>query len=364
MRLRIITDDFTSALDGTACFAQNGWDTAVLLKSSGMHDAAVVSLDTGSRENFAADASAAVSAAATAWCAADVLIQQFDSTLRGSVAQQCIAARMASGRSKLLIAPAFPAAGRTTEGGVVYLDGVPVHLTAFGQDPTHPVVVSNVQALFAAHGVKVTVARNVAHAGVLLLTHDAVVVDAHSEDELDQLVRCFIAVPELLWAGSTGLLRSMARVIPAPSVRDGAQAPCAASANGARRPWLVVGSLNPRSRRQLEVVRMKRSANVLATDESRSSPEGALWDLTRQTVNLLRTGTCDGLVVTGGETARKIVDALPAVSLRVCHEVEPGIPLVLVKTTTSTFPMIAKAGGFGDDQALLRCLDAITGVEP
>jgi uncharacterized protein YgbK (DUF1537 family) len=363
MRLRIITDDFTSALDGTACFAQSGWDTAVLLKADGMHDAAVVSLDTGTRENFTAGASAAVSAAASAWREADVLIQQFDSTLRGSVAQECISARNASGRLKLLIAPAFPSAGRTTAGGVVYVDGVPVHLTSFGQDPTLPVTVSSVSELFEPHGVKVAVARNAAHASALLLTHDAVVVDARSEDDLDELVNSFITVPDLLWAGSTGLLRSMARVIPTPSVRDSAQLLSEMPALKARSPWLVVGSLNPRSRRQLEAIRAKRSANVLATDEARSRPQGALRDITLQTVSLLRTGACDGLVVTGGETARQIVDALPAVSLRVCHEVEPGIPLVLVQTATSTFPMITKAGGFGDDQALLRCLDAITGVE-
>jgi uncharacterized protein YgbK (DUF1537 family) len=50
MRIRIITDDFTSALDGTACFAELGWDTAVLISPDDAATSDVVSLDTDSRE--------------------------------------------------------------------------------------------------------------------------------------------------------------------------------------------------------------------------------------------------------------------------------------------------------------------------
>ena len=50
MRIRIITDDFTSALDGTACFAEHGCDTAALMRPDSTTNAEVVSLDTDSRE--------------------------------------------------------------------------------------------------------------------------------------------------------------------------------------------------------------------------------------------------------------------------------------------------------------------------
>ena len=39
------------------------------------------------------------------------------------------------------------------------------------------------------------------------------------------------------------------------------------------------------------------------------------------TIDAIRSGKCDGVVATGGETARCIIDALPALSIRVCHEV-------------------------------------------
>lgn len=361
MRIRIITDDFTSALDGTACFAERGWETAALLRpehAANVASIAVVSLDTDTREHAASGDP--VAEAAHAWRDADRLVLQFDSTLRGRVAGDCIRVLAASGRRKLLIAPAFPAGGRTTEAGCVLVDGVRVHDTAFGRDPTWPVHESSVPALFAAQGGPVAVARDATHASALLDAHDAVVMDARTEDDLDALASRFAGARDLLLAGSTGLLRALARTLPR---HEPASRPAAWSC---RAPWLVVGSLNPRSRRQLDVARERRPIDVLSTGSARQrdavSNEAALRDLVRQVADRIASGACDGLVVTGGETARRIVDALPAASLRVQREILPGVPLVEVRTSAGRFPMITKAGGFGDDRALLTCLDALTGA--
>lgn len=367
MRIRSITDDFTSALDGTACFAERGWDTAALLRpedAPGVAATSVVSLDTDTREHAAIGNP--VADAAHAWHDADILVLQFDSTLRGRLVEDCVSARAASGRRKLLIAPAFPSAGRMTEAGRVLVDGVPVHETAFGRDPTLPVWESSVPALFREQGVKVAIARDAEHAKTLLEEDDAVVMDACTESDLDALVSLFAGSRDLLLAGSTGLQRALARTLPAPVVS--AERAGSTAIPTAQRPWLIVGSLNPRSRRQLEVVRERCGINVLATGNTRlpdaTSTEAALRDLVMQATHIVASGACDGLVITGGESARRIVDALPAKSLRVHREVLPGVPLVEVRTSKGSFPMITKAGGFGDDDALLTCLDVLTGAKP
>jgi len=373
MRIRIITDDFTSALDGTACFAEHGWETAVLIRPDSAASAAsadVASLDTDSREHAPTLEHDALANAAHAWRDADVLTVQFDSTLRGRVARDCVTALAASGRRKLVIAPAFPSAGRTVEQGCVRVDGVPVHDTAFGRDPTLPVRESSIPALFGAHRIEVKVARDAAQARALLDMQDVVVVDAHTEAELDVIAATFAGERDVLLAGSTGLLRALARVLPrpqgAPDSRGGGCYHAAASVMPSRRPWLVVGSLNPRSRRQLGIARAQCRIDVLATEETRlpagAAAQAALGDLVPRVTHALRSGACDGLVVTGGETARRIVDALPAVSLRVCCEIMPGVPLVEVKTATGTFSMITKAGGFGEDDALVTCINILIGA--
>lgn len=372
MRIRIITDDFTSALDGTACFAERGWATVVLIRPDDTVTSDVVSLDTDSRENAPALEHDAVVNAAHAWRDADVLALQFDSTLRGRVARDCVTALASSGRRKLLIAPAFPSAGRTVENGCVWIDGVPVHQTAFGSDPTFPVRESSVPALFRAHGIEVQVARDAAHARALLAAHDAVVVDACTEAELDAIAATFTGERDLLLAGSTGLLRGLARVLPRPPLAANDVGDCrdriAMPALTAQRPLLVVGSLNPLSRQQLAVARARCQIDILSTEEARlptgPAPRAALRELVPQVIDALGGGACDGLVVTGGETARRIIDALPAVSLRVCREIMPGVPLAEVRTATGAFPMITKAGGFGDDDALTTCINLLTGATP
>ena len=95
----------------------------------------VVSLDADTRENAIARASNIVAEAAGAWKHAEILVIQFDSTLRGRVAEDCMTTLAGSGRRKMLVVPAFPSAGRTTRNGQVLVDGIPVHQTDFGRDP-------------------------------------------------------------------------------------------------------------------------------------------------------------------------------------------------------------------------------------
>jgi len=40
------------------------------------------------------------------------------------------------------------------------------------------------------------------------------------------------------------------------------------------------------------------------------------------------------------------------------------VPLAMVRTATGAFPMITKAGGFGDDEALVACYNILIGVNP
>lgn len=370
MQIRIITDDFTSALDGTGCFAGLGWDTTVLLAPDEHAAASVVSLDTDTREAMRDSGRQLIADAALQWRDADTLVLQFDSTLRGHVAHDCLTVMVASGRRKLLIAPAFPSAGRTTVNGSVLLDGVPVHQTAFAADPSLPVLQSHIPALFSEWNTEVQIARDAAHARELLEHCDVVVVDARTEVELDQIAADFASMPQLVLAGSTGLLRALARTLPLPD-NTPASPPAGlhcglAGLPPVSQPCLVVGSMNPAARRQLARVRGQQRIRVLATEDDRLASEKlrrqSMQQLVQRAAQLMQQQLADGLVVTGGETARRIVDQLPDVSLRVLAEVMPGVPLAEVRSSACVFPMITKAGGFGDDQALSDCVRLLCGT--
>ncbi|NRF70782.1 four-carbon acid sugar kinase family protein [Aquincola sp. S2] len=360
MQIRVIADDFTSATDALPAFAQRGWATRVVLRPTPLavpETSEVWSTDTDSRTLPDEVAAALVAGWARRWRDASILLKQFDSTLRGPVVPEVMAAWRASGRSKLVVAPAFPGAGRTTVGGNVLVDGVPVNETAFARDPLNPVCVSSLPALFAAQGQTLHCARNTVAAEAQLALHDAVVVDAQTEADLGDLVMRLGARPDVLWAGSTGLLRAFAMTLPT-------QAAIRPSWQAAQRPGVVVGSQNPRSREQHRHAQAKvKGATLWATPEERGDPERLTALLVHGVCEAVLAGRCDGLVVTGGETAKHIARRLQAQEICVLREVQPGIPLCLMHTPRGVIPLVTKAGGFGDDDVFMQCVQAMTGEQ-
>ena len=361
MQIRVIADDFTSATDALPTFAQRGWSTRVALSSgldSTLGPSEVWSTDTDSRALDDAAAAARAATWARRWRDADILVKQFDSTLRGPMVAEVMATWRSSGRGKLVVAPAFPAAGRTTVHGEVLVDGVPVQETAFSRDPLNPVRVSSLPALFAAHGQALSMARDAAEAPAQLAVHSAVVVDAATEGDLQVLIARLGARRDVLWAGSTGLLRALASILPA-------QAAPEPSWRLAQRPGVVVGSLNPRSREQhLKAQRLATGAALWATPEEAGDPARVTTELVDKVCDAVRSGRCDGLVVTGGETAKHVARRLQAKEVQVLREVQPGIPLCLMRTPWGVIPLVTKAGGFGEHDVFLRCVQAITGEQP
>lgn len=360
MQIRVIADDFTSATDALPAFAQRGWSTRVLLhpaSPAALDSYEVWSTDTDSRTLPDHAAAALAAGWARRWRDADILVKQFDSTLRGPVVAEVLAAWQASGRSKLIVAPAFPAAGRTTVQGQVLVEGVPVHETVFAHDPLNPVRASSLPALFAVQGQALPCARGAAEAQAQLAMHDAVVVDAATEADLPALVARLGDRRDVLWAGSTGLLRALAMALPT-------QAEPAPPWQLAQRPGVVVGSRNPRSREQHRHAQARApGATLWATPDEAGDPEWLTVQLVDVVCEAVLAGRCDGLVVTGGETAKHIARRLQAEEIRVLREVQPGIPLCLMHTPRGVIPLVTKAGGFGDDDVFSQCVQAMTGVK-
>jgi uncharacterized protein YgbK (DUF1537 family) len=64
------------------------------------------------------------------------------------------------------------------------------------------------------------------------------------------------------------------------------------------------------------------------------------------------------LVATGGDTACALLSRLGVHGIRLAAEVEPGVPLGVTLGERS-IPVVTKAGGFGDEATLRRCLDRL-----
>src|SRR5918999_1963460 len=153
MRVAIIADDLTGAADTGVQLARAGYRTAVAFRGAPIppsEDLDAVALDTDSRAMPPGFAAKRVISASRAVRDAPILYKKLDSTLRGPVAAELAAALEASGRDRAVVAPAFPAAGRTTADGVQLVRGVPVHETEARDDPRTPVREGHLPTLLAA----------------------------------------------------------------------------------------------------------------------------------------------------------------------------------------------------------------------
>ncbi len=146
IRLLVIADDFTGALDTGVQFAKAGVSVLVRIEPSFNlaeipEDVQVLVVNTESRHMGAGEAYDVVYDVVDQAVQEGILhiYKKTDSGLRGNIGAELSAALEASGRKELDFIPAFPQMNRLTIGGVAYIDGLPVEESVFGKDPFNPV---------------------------------------------------------------------------------------------------------------------------------------------------------------------------------------------------------------------------------
>ncbi len=242
--------------------------------------------------------------------------------------------------------------------------------------------------------------------------------DAAQQSDLLTLAQTILRAPELyLPVGAAGLARALAEAFPPPALaasRFNSPNPPLPFAhleklvqpfvNG--RVLVIVGSLHAASRRQRTLLAERLEATPVVLDDTqdhRTNVERAVNQIRthymagRQVALLTTPDTLepghaenfallagsvvwriglwglsaglplDGLVVCGGDTARELCRACNGTGLRIDSEWQPGVAIGRLQAepdpiSTLTFdglPIITKAGGFGDDQTLARCVGLI-----
>ena len=390
MLTAVIADDLTGAADAGVQLVLAGYRTAVAFRGSPLPpdgDLDAVAVDTDSRSMPAGFAAKRVVEAAHAVRGADVVYKKIDSTLRGPIAAELSAALGATGRDKVVVAPAFPAAGRTTKDGVQLVRGVPVHETEARKDPRTPVREGHLPTLLAELGPIATLGVDALGDGGAvrraLAGAQCIVADAEDEADLEALVRAVPDPSAVLWTGSAGLALALGRVYPGPRV-DGPSPPY----EPARSVLVVVGSLSGASRGQLrrmageygavpvpagrpgaveeaargarEALREGRHVALYSPEERGGTDAGAVVEaLAGVVARLSEEGLFDALVLTGGDTAVGVARGLGASGIRLVGEVEAGIPVGTL-VGPRPYTVVTKAGGFGEDGTLVNVLEALS----
>jgi uncharacterized protein YgbK (DUF1537 family) len=394
-RITIIADDLTGGADSGAGFAQAGLVTLIVLADATAAESDVLVFSTESRHLAADQAAAAVQLAArripdhAAW-----IYKKIDSTLRGHPALELGALMDTLGLEQALVAPAFPAQGRTTVDGQQRVDGRPLEHTPFG----HQVGCSDLRALFGegtggrelrlvelsvVRGGPAPVCESLSLPGPAL-----VVADAQTEADLATLAQAALSCQVRLLCGSAGLARALADVlrlspgVPPPRLPPRPVGPA----------LVVAGSRHPSTARQVEVAQragadllrpepgalaenrlatqrtLEKAAHdlalgrdlILSTAGLAESPLGdhgvADW-LADAACRLVTDRQVGRLILTGGDIAAATCAALEASALWCQGETQPGIAWgLLLGGLLPGLAVVTKAGGFGADDALAMAI--------
>ena len=405
-RWAIIADDLTGALDSAAQLLPWGQQTLVVLAESGavggdnrsLAGAPCVAVTTDSRACPPAEACLRTRASAARWTGR-ALYLKIDSTLRGSVGAIIDGCLDGSRQRHALIAPSFPAAGRTVKDGELWVDAVALAESPFRAE-LGGARTSQLPLLLARHTRRsvsllplAVVERGPEAVGAALAaTRTALVVaDATSDEHLRCLALGLAAAgPGWLACGSAGLaafwpLALGARPSPAPTV----------SWPSSSLPVLLVcGSRNPTTLAQVDLARASGMTVVevephqrdvslpcrLAID-SLGAGRDTLLGVARvpyrrgeEELTALRLAECtrcvvdstrdklSGLFLTGGDLAYSVCRGLDATALQVVGEVVTGVPLSILRGgPLDGLRVVTKAGGFGQPDIMLTSCQVLRG---
>ncbi len=342
LQLAIIADDLTGALDSAAPFAGRGWRVEVALGPDATPEACaqgadLVAISTRSRDLTPQEARTAVARAKAALPASIRIFKKIDSRLKGQIEAELSALSF----SRALVVPAIVNFGRVVRDGAVGGFGVD------GSIPIAPALGTFAQC--------------------------SLIPDVESDEDMEAALGQ--AAGDVLLVGARGLAEAVAR---RETGIETATAPALAGPCGV----LVVGSRDPITMEQVEVLRSRGQVLHLSAPNGEFDPQAALETEATLIVvqatpgdrtlspgevasNLARhlkpivSARCDTLFLTGGATAEAVLGGLGVERLRLLGECLPGLPV----GRTGELTVVAKSGGFGDAETLARVADMIRGAK-
>jgi D-threonate/D-erythronate kinase len=355
--IAVLADDLSGAAEVAAAFL--GRATTISLRLDTFQPSpGVVVADLNTRTMTSLDAVRTMRSALAEVPAGTRVVKKIDSLLRGHVgAEVAVLAK----RGPVVVAAALPALDRTVRNGVLHLGDTPLHETrAWSAEPELPP--RAVADLFAG----------LAGAGRIT------VYDAETDADLDAIVSASSHLPDAQFVGTSALAAAVARTLPVARME-------AYETRPAKTVLTVVGTAAPVAPGQVEALiadgtrAVTIDARALLHDKADPEPiqralahgstvvtiGGVLEPVEAQAVSAAlghfiasaQAQHRPDLVLTGGETARAVVDAIGITSLRPVHEIHHG---AVVSVAPNGRRVVTRPGSFGDVNSLVTITRYLT----
>lgn len=424
----IIADDLTGANDSGIQLTEKGINTSVLFdipEKQNKLDSGIV-IDTDSRSLTKEEAASVTEKAALFLKDSGYryIYKKMDSTLRGHIGTELKAVGEVFHPDFTVIAPAFPAMGRTTVDGRHYVHGKLIAETEISKDPKHPVTESSIPQIIEREiGEKVGLLKK----GDYSSDEDAfqeklaemnrsgiryLVCDAVTQEDLEQAARKIAGSSyTIIWSGSAGLAEVLPDVLGISAQKEENTLP------DANLVLTVCGSLSEVTQHQVKYAIQQSHVVDVEVDTNRMfSEEWRIWKqeyindclqglendydvvvyvpsttevrktvmekgrargMTNNQIGELisyeigdivsevtkASSKLKGLVLTGGDTAKDTSRKLGAVGFRLVKQIEPGIPLATLLGAEVEYKVVTKAGAFGKEDSIYKAMNELKGVK-
>ena len=370
MRIAVIADDLTGALDTGVQFRQ--WGYTVQLTETPEHSTAEVTIiNTDTRNKTPQQAYQTTYAVAMKLRNHDIIYKKTDSTLRGNPGPELQAILDATGETRAILTPTYPPTKRRVKDGHLYIAEKPITETEYIHEYHRktsyiPEILDTETPINSVKN-----AANIPETGIT-------VIDSETEQDLLRIATKHTRVI----AGSAGLADALCQTLRSPP------------------PVLtVIGSTRTETRRQAELLLERLGAVSIPLNISEalnqtpqketaqiaknalnkghdviltSAPTQEIIEQTRaeakrlnitpqelearittalaEATESLLTQSLSGIIVTGGATALAVTKKLGTRNIEILDEVQPGVPVLKL----DHLPAVTKAGGFGQADTLIQ----------
>ena len=421
IKLLIIADDLTGALDTGVHFSKKGIKTVVIPDSDIQFPffkkdpfCEVVVINTESRHLSALEAADRVRQVAKWGTEADIKIiyKKTDSTLRGNIGAELKALLEVSEKKKIPFIPAYPALKRYTRNGYHYVDDKLLHLTRFAEDPLEPVRSSYIPEIIMEQAgcdfSLVPLPPQNHRIPIDNKREEILIFDCGSDQDL-RTIGNFLAENNLLnyVSGSAGFAPVLTEKI---SFLMGEEE----EVKMAGSCLMVNGSLNPVSTEQVRrmegssiellylesevlnsaesdtlqikkltqeiISKMKNSGDLLINSMTsredlelylkskygsvvpKKAFETAARRLGELFAGILKTESVGMLIVIGGDTLMAIIREMEIQTIYPVMELLPGVVVSKMSNAGHWIYLITKPGGYGDSDTLFRIFHDVKNI--
>lgn len=408
VKLLIIADDFTGALDTAVQFASCGTKTRVITDTNYNlnhidQETEVLVINAETRHLGSEVAHDIVYDIVKSAVSIGVphIFKKTDSGLRGNIGSELSAVVDAAGGGTLHFIPALPKMNRTTENGLQFIDGVPVNLSVFGNDPFDPVSESDISKMIMLQSDILVKNISLSEKSVLEDIAGIAVYDAITEQDIENRAKELYRHSNLKFmAGCAGFAAMLPRLLDLKDIKPVVE-------RHHDKFLVVCGSVNPITKQQLDYAEehgFKRLTLIpeqklyeayyhseeghqtvqsikSAISESRctildsndpvdnnatllmASQENIELEELRTRISmtmglilkqLLEEGLDSTIMITGGDTLLGFMKQIGACELTPLYELAPGTVLSQLTHKERIYDIISKSGGFGERELLIN----------